>query len=70
MNFSKKSLSLGLAISIGVMYIPTSNALGSIGKIQGVDIYEAAALIVDKQNYSTAILVNSDKILADGLNAS
>jgi hypothetical protein len=41
------------------MYIHTSNALGSIGKIQGVDIYEAAALIVDKQNYSIAILVNS-----------
>jgi putative cell wall-binding protein len=52
------------------MYAPTSNPLGSIGKIKGVDRYEAAALIADKQNYSTAILVNSDKILADGLNAS
>ncbi|GAA0235884.1 hypothetical protein [Metaclostridioides mangenotii] len=44
MNFSKKALSLGLAISIGVMYILILNALGSIGKIQGVDIYKAAAL--------------------------
>jgi len=34
MKFSKKVLSLGLTISIGVMYTPTTNALNTIGKNQ------------------------------------
>lgn len=38
--------------------------------IQGKNMYETAGLIADKQNYSTAILVNLDNSIADGLSAS
>ncbi|CEI73319.1 cell wall-binding repeat-containing protein [Romboutsia hominis] len=38
--------------------------------IIGNDRYETAAMISDNQNYTSAILVNGDKTLADGLSAS
>lgn len=38
--------------------------------IIGSDRYETAAMISDNQNYTSAILVNGDKTLADGLSAS
>lgn len=38
--------------------------------ITGKDRYETAGLISDKQKYTTAILVNSDSSLSDGLSAS
>ncbi|HSQ88850.1 cell wall-binding repeat-containing protein, partial [Romboutsia sp.] len=41
-----------------------------VDTIIGVDRYETAAMISDNQNYTTAIIVNSDKTLADGLSAS
>lgn len=68
---SKKLLSLGLAMSMFVAGCPISaNALDKIDKIQGADKYETAGLIADKQNYTTAILVNADSTMADGLSAS
>jgi putative cell wall-binding protein len=70
MRVSKKLITLGLSLAIASSYIPTSNALDSVQKIQGIDRYETAGLIADKQTYKTAILVNSDKSLADGLSAS
>lgn len=70
MRVSKKLITLGLSLAIASSYIPTSNALDSIQKIQGIDRYETAGLIADIQTYKTAILVNSDKSLADGLSAS
>ena len=70
MRVSKRLITLGLSLAIASSYIPTSNALDSIQKIQGIDRYETAGLIADKQTYKTAILVNSDKNLADGLSAS
>ncbi|HBF5866255.1 cell wall-binding repeat-containing protein [Clostridioides sp. ZZV15-6597] len=73
MKVKKKVLSLGLMVTILVSnYIVVSNAmeLKNIEKIVGKNRYETAALIADKQNYTTAILVNSDKSIADGLSAS
>ncbi|MBY2478695.1 cell wall-binding repeat-containing protein [Clostridioides difficile] len=67
----KKLLSLGLTMSMFVVACPISaNALDKIDKIQGADKYETAGLIADKQNYTTAILVNADSTMADGLSAS
>ena len=70
MKISKKLLALGLSFSIVISNIPGVYALSNIDKIQGKDRYETAAMIASKQNYGTAILVNSDKSLADGLSAS
>ncbi len=66
----KKLLSLGL-VSMFVAGFPISaNALETIYTIQGKDKYETAALIADEQNYTTAILINADSTMADGLSAS
>ncbi|MDU3352438.1 MAG: cell wall-binding repeat-containing protein, partial [Clostridium sp.] len=66
----KKLLSLGL-VSMFVAGFPISaNALDKIDKIQGADKYETAGIIADKQNYTTAILINADSTMADGLSAS
>ncbi|MER0285656.1 MULTISPECIES: cell wall-binding repeat-containing protein [unclassified Clostridioides] len=68
---SKKLLSLGIAMSMFVAGCPISaNALDKIDKIQGADKYETAGLIADRENYTTAILVNADSTMADGLSAS
>ncbi|WP_413926903.1 cell wall-binding repeat-containing protein [Clostridioides sp. ZZV13-5731] len=68
---SKKLLSLGLAMSMFVAGFPISaNALDKIDKIQGADKYETAGIIADKQSYTTAILINADSTMADGLSAS
>ncbi|HGL4361980.1 TPA: cell wall-binding repeat-containing protein [Clostridioides difficile] len=67
----KKLLSLGLAMSMFVAGFPISaNALDKIDKIQGADKYETAGIIADKQSYTTAILINADSTMADGLSAS
>lgn len=39
-------------------------------RLQGTNDYETAAKIADKQNYKSAILVNLDNNIADGLSAS
>ncbi|WP_024621337.1 cell wall-binding repeat-containing protein [Metaclostridioides mangenotii] len=70
MKVKQKLLALGLSFSIVIAAMPIVNALSSVDTIQGIDRYETAALIADKQEYTTAILVNSDKSLADGLSAS
>ncbi|CZR99458.1 N-acetylmuramoyl-L-alanine amidase LytC precursor [Clostridioides difficile] len=70
MKFSKKLLALGISIMIFITNSSSIFALSSINKIQGKDKYETAALIADKQNYTTAIIINSDDTLADGLSAS
>lgn len=41
-----------------------------IDEIKGINRYETAGLIADHQNYTTAILVNADNTVADGLSAS
>ncbi|MGO1043787.1 cell wall-binding repeat-containing protein [Clostridioides difficile] len=70
MKISKKLLSLGLSISLIIASSSMSNALSSIDKIRGENIYETAGLIADKQTYETAIIVNLDTSIADGLSAS
>ncbi|WP_139619598.1 cell wall-binding repeat-containing protein, partial [Clostridioides difficile] len=70
MKVSKKLLALGLSISIVIASSPISNALSSIDRIKGENIYETAGLIADKQTYETAIIVNLDTSIADGLSAS
>ncbi|MBU5307790.1 cell wall-binding repeat-containing protein [Clostridioides mangenotii] len=42
----------------------------ALERLQGSDNYETAALIADKQSYNSAILVNLDNSVADGLSAS
>ncbi|HDF4165252.1 TPA: cell wall-binding protein Cwp29 [Clostridioides difficile] len=66
----KKLLSLGLAVSMFAAGPISANALDTIYTIQGKDKYETAALIADEQNYTTAILINADSTMADGLSAS
>lgn len=70
MKIPKKVLSLGLSLMLVIGFTPNAEAISSVDKIQGKDRYETAAKIAEKQNYTTAILVNSDKSLADGLSAS
>ena len=51
------------------MTVSSASALTML-EIKGANRYETSALIADKQNYTTAILVNSTKSIADGLSAS
>ncbi|GAA0236414.1 cell wall-binding repeat-containing protein [Metaclostridioides mangenotii] len=72
MNITKKILSLTLSASItlGLTLNIAAYRPPSLDKIQGVTTYETAALIADRQSYNTAILVNLDNSIADGLSAS
>ncbi|HBG2405068.1 TPA: cell wall-binding repeat-containing protein [Clostridioides difficile] len=73
MKIMKKILSLGLTVSFLVgssTLVSNAMQLKDIDKIVGKNRYETAGLIADKQNYTTAILVNSDNSIADGLSAS
>lgn len=67
----KKLLTIGLSLSMFIASCPISaNALDKIESIKGADKYETAGLIADKQAYNTAILINADSTMADGLSAS
>ncbi|MCC0664647.1 cell wall-binding repeat-containing protein [Clostridioides sp. ZZV15-6597] len=67
----KKLLTIGLSLSMFIASCPISaSALDKIESIKGADKYETAGLIADKQNYTTAILINADSTMADGLSAS
>ncbi len=70
MNFRKRVSALVLcAVLLGTSIAPVSAATHE--EIVGKNRYETAAMIADKMgDYETAILVNSDKSLADGLSAS
>lgn len=68
-NF-KKIISLILLTMLVILNVPYSNAISSIDEIKGVDRYETASKIASMQNYTSAILVNADKTLVDGLSAS
>lgn len=70
MKFAKKLSALTLsAVLFGSSLVPVSAS--KISEISGLNRYETAAKIADNiGNYNTAILVNSDKSLADGLSAS
>ena len=70
MKFKEKSSSLALcAVLLGTSIAPVSAATQT--SIIGANRYDTAAKIADNMgNYDTAILVNADKSLADGLSAS
>lgn len=72
MKIVKKILTIGLSIAILGGSVVTSESYNkpNINRIAGKDNYETAALIADKQIYSTAILVNLDNSIADGLSSS
>lgn len=73
MKISKKLIALGLSVSLVLGVTPNADALSvsNIQSIKGAERYQTAAMIADKLgNYETAILVNSDNSLADGLSAS
>ncbi|HBF4141976.1 TPA: cell wall-binding repeat-containing protein [Clostridioides difficile] len=71
MKLPKKLLSLGLVITMLIVSFPKqSYALNSVDEIEVSTIYETAGLIADKQSYDTAILVNLNDSIADGLSAS
>lgn len=71
MKLPKKLLSLGLVITMLIISFPKqSYALNSVDEIEVSTIYETAGLIADKQSYDTAILVNLNDSIADGLSAS
>lgn len=68
MNF-KKTMSVCMVSTIlAGSIVPISAAEKEV--IQGKNMYETAGLIADKQNYNSAILVNLDNSIADGLSAS
>ena len=54
--------------NIDIVNTQTSNVI--VDTIIGKTRYETAAMISDHQNYTTAILVNADNSVADGLSAS
>lgn len=66
----KKLLSTLLSAMLVVSMTVASASALTVNEIKGADRYETSAKIADKQNYTTAILVNSDKSIADGLSAS
>lgn len=68
----KRLTTITLSCAILLSSIITTDAydVPKVEKIIGKDNYETAALIADKQNYSTAILVNLDNSIADGLSSS
>lgn len=70
MKFRKKASALILClVLLGTSIVPVFAA--NKDKIVGANRYDTAAKIADRiGNYDTAILVNSDKSLADGLSAS
>ncbi|HBG7379692.1 hypothetical protein BGT96_15920 [Clostridioides difficile] len=73
MKIMKRILSLGLTVTFLVgssTLVSNAMQLKDIDKIVGKNRYETAGLIADKQKYTTAIIVNSDKSIADGLSAS
>ncbi|MDR1773415.1 MAG: cell wall-binding repeat-containing protein [Clostridioides sp.] len=59
-----------VAFLFGFFAIKNVQALVSIDEIEGSDRFETAGLIADKQIYTKAIIVNSNKSIADGLSAS
>ena len=70
MKFREKASALVLcAVLLGTSVVPVSAV--NKDEIIGNNRYDTAAKIADNiGNYNTAILVNSDKSLADGLSAS
>ena len=71
MKISNKLLSLGLTLSLFIINTPNVDAaVSSIERIQGKDYYETSVKVAEKQNYSTAIILNADTTIADGLSAS
>nr|UWI50988.1 cell wall-binding repeat-containing protein [Clostridioides difficile] len=71
MKFSKRILALGIsALLLSVSFPTSSNALDKIENIKGTDKYETAGIIADKQDYTTAVLINSDSTMVDGISAS
>ncbi|MCC0636054.1 cell wall-binding repeat-containing protein [Clostridioides sp. ES-S-0001-02] len=71
MKFSKRILALGIsALLLSVSFPTSANALDKIENIKGTDKYETAGIISDKQDYTTAVLINSDSTMVDGISAS
>lgn len=71
MKISKRVLSLSISALLLIVSCPISiNALDKIENIQGADKYETAGIIADKQDYTTAVLINSDSTMVDGISAS
>lgn len=69
MKIYKKIFSTAMTIAaVSGCIVPVSAAQEEI--IQGKDIYETAGMIADRQSYDTAILVNLENYIADGLSAS
>ncbi len=61
-------MALGISALLLSVSFPTSiNALDKIENIQGVDKYETAGLISDKQDFTTAVLINADSTMVDGI---
>ncbi|HBF7897120.1 cell wall-binding repeat-containing protein [Clostridioides difficile] len=69
MRTIRRVLALGLTLAIFLINVPNVAALTS-DTIKGNNIYETAGLIADKKSYDTAIMVNMDNSIADGLSAS
>ncbi|WP_315166500.1 cell wall-binding repeat-containing protein [Metaclostridioides mangenotii] len=72
MNLTKKLMSMTLSVLISLTLTLNVSAYRppNLARIQGATTYETAALIADKQTYKTAIVVNLDNSIADGLSAS
>lgn len=71
MKISRKLLALGLTFGLIMSNMSNVDAqVSTIESIQGKDKYETSAKVAEKQSYTTAILVNADTTIADGLSAS
>ncbi|WP_300282591.1 cell wall-binding repeat-containing protein [Peptacetobacter sp.] len=66
----KKIMTIMLSATLLMSSIVPISALDRVDRIKGSNNYETASKIADKRNFSSVILVNADKTIADGLSAA
>ena len=66
----KKITALTLSTIMLLSVVAPSSALEKLERIKGANNYETAAKIADKRSYSSVVLVNMDKTVADGLSSA
>lgn len=66
----KKIMTIALSAIMILSVVAPTSALGKLERIKGKNNYETAVKIADKRSYSSIVLVNMDKSVADGLSAA
>lgn len=66
----KKIAVLMLSTIMLLSTVSNLSALENVERIKGINNYETAAKIADTKSYSSVVLINTDKTIADGLSAA